>query len=528
MDLKDYSLDKTIRLKMNKAPIIKSYLHHATINAIISGTIEESSEVSMELEFCGKDTHSWSENPHITASSKTIVMKEEGAGNYEFLYRKCEEIDEIAVYINTLKNKNANSVLNFVITSGDFGNNIRRNSKTYKFGIMDGHIITRLEEKFYVHTKFDDEKYKYVKLHRNRNHVCSYISENGYEWILIEELEVGFLDENCSIGLIAEEIRPDDIKNEYYKWLYMNYIQMYLNPNDLGGLFIDYSMFPTKSCRYEYAYASNFLDIDYLEIDDVVDVFGDMISFINWCLRRGYYPAVTMDEYFIKGRRSYLSDHFFHHNVVYGYDAESCKYSLMSYDLYLTNDEVEAEEVKKALHKPQGIIMLYKLKKSGWDYSLSLPYLIHEFEDLLKGGITNESSGSIIQQTGVYGLNVINKLCDTEYGKWLILQDQRTSYFLYEHCMIMKRRLDYLKKEFEFISFDELDEACISMVICSETIKNLVLKNQIKNCYEERIISLLRNLHNEEVSFYTRLVDKLKEGIQNDFTGEYSNNYLYG
>ena len=474
MDLKDYSLDKTIRLKMNKAPIIKSYLHHATINAIISGTIEESSEVSMELEFCGKDTHSWSENPHITASSKTIVMKEEGAGNYEFLYRKCEEIDEIAVYINTLKNKNANSVLNFVITSGDFGNNIRRNSKTYKFGIMDGHIITRLEEKFYVHTKFDDEKYKYVKLHRNRNHVCSYISENGYEWILIEELEVGFLDENCSIGLIAEEIRPDDIKNEYYKWLYMNYIQMYLNPNDLGGLFIDYSMFPTKSCRYEYAYASNFLDIDYLEIDDVVDVFGDMISFINWCLRRGYYPAVTMDEYFIKGRRS------------------------------------------------------YKLKKSGWDYSLSLPYLIHEFEDLLKGGITNESSGSIIQQTGVYGLNVINKLCDTEYGKWLILQDQRTSYFLYEHCMIMKRRLDYLKKEFEFISFDELDEACISMVICSETIKNLVLKNQIKNCYEERIISLLRNLHNEEVSFYTRLVDKLKEGIQNDFTGEYSNNYLYG
>ena len=60
----------------------------------------------------------------------------------ELKYRKCEEIDEIAVYINTLKNKNANSVLNFVITSGDFGNNIRRNSNTYKFGIMDGHIIT--------------------------------------------------------------------------------------------------------------------------------------------------------------------------------------------------------------------------------------------------------------------------------------------------------------------------------------------------------------------------------------------------
>lgn len=266
-------LNETIMLNMNKTPMVRSYLHHATVNAIISGAIEDSCEMSMELKFCEEDKHLWSKDSHIIVTNQTIEMRENGSSNYEFTFRECEEKDEITVYIETLKNKNANSVLNFVVTTGDFEKNIRENCKTYKFGIMDGHIITRLEEVFYLHTKFDDSKYKYIKLYRDKKQVCGYISENGLDWILIEELTADFLNDDCKIGIIAEEIRSDDIKDEYSKWLYMNYIQMYLNPTDLGTVYVDYSMFPVKGCSYEYAYASNFLDIDYLEIEDVIDVF---------------------------------------------------------------------------------------------------------------------------------------------------------------------------------------------------------------------------------------------------------------
>ncbi len=517
--MKDYVLDKTIMLNMNKNPAVRSYLHHATVNAIISGSIEDSSDVSMKLDFCEEDNHSWSKNEHIIVSHEKIVMKEEGSSNYEYIYRDCNEVDEITVYIDILKNKNANSVLNFVVTSGDYENNIRNNSKTYKFGIMDGHVITRLEEPFYLHTKFEDDKYKYVKLYRNKKQVSGYISENGEDWILIEELTADFLDNECKIGIIAEEIRTDDLKDEYDKWLCMNYIQMFLNPDDLGKVYIDYSMFPIKGCSYEYAYSSNFLDIDYIEIDDVIDVFGNVLSFINWCLKRGYYAAVTMDEYYIHGRRAYLREHFFHHNVVYGYNADLQTYNLMSYHTFLNNDEISIEEIEKSLHKSQGIIMLYKIKKSGRDYNLSLKYMIHQFENLLYGRNSNESNYSIIQQKGIYGLDVIKELCESEYGRSLVLEDYRTTYFLYEHCFLMKKRLEYLKKEFIDLHLDELDEKCSLMVNISETIKNLVLKNlitklvlnkQVKKHHEERAITLLNELYEKEVDFYTALIKKMK------------------
>lgn len=500
-----------MNLILDKNPIVKTYLHHAFVHGIISGHANKNKDgIVLKIKVDSADGDDWSKNPRIISNeNKEFIMQDYGGGQYEFLYRPCKESDEIIARVDILENQEKDAILNFVITVDDFEDNIRNSRKTYKIGLMDGHILTRNEELFVVLKAVRKNACRYLKLRKNQNVIESFISPDGVDWESVEKVEVNFLDASAKIGFIAENITNSSGGQEYLDWLCMNYIQLHYNPYDGGGVYLDYSMFPIKKYRYENVFASHFLEITYVEPNEILSLNGDLLKYIRWCLENDYYVAISIDEYYIKGRKSYQKQHFFHHNLIYGYEKDTRKFLLMGFDNKLVFDSVDVEMLKDSLTNLNGIIMLYKYEKNNHALIFSLEKMLEEFESFLES--KRDKNANILQEDGTYGIDVLRELYSSEIGIYQLLHDKRISYLLYEHSILMKMRMDAVGEKQNLILSEEWQEKSENVVEKAKYLKNLVIKNQLKNfVYEEEILRCIRELYELEKMVYREYILQLR------------------
>lgn len=504
-------------LKLDSEPMIKSYLHHAVINSIISGNVgKDNNGVVMRINVNDEFPEAWSVNPRFDYSiNGGLSMQDYGPEQYDFMYRLCLAKDSITVRIDELCNKEKNAILNFVITVDDFENNIKNNQNTYKIGIMDGHILTRHEKRFVIHKAVKSHECKYLRLTRDDNIIESSISKDGEEWKLIEKHEVDFLDSSAKIGIIAENLTHSNYLEEYWNWICMNYIQLGYNPHEIGGVYFDYKMFPVKKCRYEYVYACHFLDISYTEPSEIIDLLGNIRCYIDWCLRNNVYISLAVDEYYVYGRKRYHKEHFLHHNLFYGYDEKNEEYLVMGYDTHLSINSIKSAELEMAFDKLQGVIMTYRFEKNIYPLDLSVDKVISELENFLNPD--RKLQTNILQEDMIYGINTILAFCNSSEGRYQLQHDNRISYILYEHSCLMQKRMEIIGARYLFSFNSELVDLGKEMVLKAKYIKNLVIKNKLKNyIYEEKILNAVEEFYELEKQFCTSFIVQLKEINNND------------
>ena len=301
---------------------------------------------------------------------------------------------------------------------------------------------------------------------------------------------------------------------QVYNWKYMNYLQLSYTEN-AHFVWLDYYLYPRKN--YSFNHSQQFLDITSTPLYEVYELHGSIADGVLWYLKHGYYVEVTLDEYYVPERAATGKNHFYHNNLLYGFSADESEFYGLGY-----KDKLQVATISKNLVneyiKEDSLVKLYKYNPNN----LAIPFDMKRFIELLKGFVQGESTGlgfsNILPEDNyTYGLKVFEVMLQEQRAKYVIQHDQRVVYLIYEHAKLMAERLEFFRHR-RYLSEDEferLEYLCTEMVRCIESMKNLVLKNKIKESYNELILVRLEQVYQKEKEFYTSflkvLLDRYKD-----------------
>lgn len=236
---------------------------------------------------------------------------------------------------------------------------------------------------------------------------------------------------------------------------------------------------------------------------------------------------MSVDEFYVPGVRHYQKRHFYHPLLIYGYDEDNKKFLVMDYDIKPMLSQIDEELFdNKKIVKNNYSLMRYKfLSNINSDYlAFDIKSLVQSLRDYLDGNNLNYKFSHLLPcLKGSYGINVLKDLICDERGRYLLCHDMRIAYLLYEHCVLMQKRISFLATE-GYISAEE-EKCCIEMgawmVENADVLKNCVIKYGIKEGertatstlakLEADIVQRVEVLYECEVIFYIKLIDILSQ-----------------
>jgi hypothetical protein len=488
-----------MKLPIHDKPAVNTYIQHAYTNAII-----ECKEL-LRLGINNIAESSWyqhSKDTEFIIADNILIIREINYGwnTISAIWRECKPKDEIIITIEYIKNTNTSSFIELMLTQCNDKECI----------VQDNKLCSILWNRYGVfcndkQVESDAMSYVFLRLVRDGDSVLSYSSNNGFDWTFVNQISLCNTDNDLQFAILAD-LGP----NQYYDWKYMNYMQLFYNENDIyGEIWLDYYMFPRKNSDYGYQYNCHFIDTCYDRADAVFNAFGTMKKYIQWNIDQFYYVNLCLDEYCISNRKAYQKYHYVHYNLIYGYNIDSEVYYILGVNEF---GKIECSEIAFDLCEDERIIAMDIVR---FRYNVNVKPLcfnVHSFRQNLYEYINSidsslKNSNLLSQRPGIYGLSIFQTLRFTKKGQELITKDKRISYILYEHCNIMKDRLQYLfhKKYIPDNDKEELEQLCKEMVDTSEVLKNIVLKNKISSKNQEEILNQVDKLYQCESSFYNNL-----------------------
>lgn len=503
-----------MKLEINTKPTLTSYAHHAFICAIMERELNEEylrfqvgvagDEVWNEYQVDTK--FEWKDNLLIIKGSKYAT------DTGSIIWRRCGETDELFICIEHFQCTNANAIVNLVISGENMDKCAEKNRNIYRLGIVLRYgLLIGLNDKYLEVQNVENNgiNMTWFKVVRDNEKVTSYASFDGVDWIKVNEetLPEEMQGQRLSIGLNASLG-----ENQYYNWLYMNYLQLYYSKDD-SYVWLDYYMLPRKNYRFKHSL--QFLDTCNLSVSKAIEVFGDIHRFFRWCIQHEYYVEIHLDEYYIENRPTYGKEHFEHNNIIYGFDDVTGKYSTIGYKVKVVFTDTSYSSIEKAISSSSKII-LYKYNPNVKDMKFSLKNLTQNVRELLNGENSSEKVSNILGvQEGTYGLNVFDELIKSEEGNILLFYDCRITFLLYEHCNIMRNRLQFLfeKNYLNRHKCEKIVDLCASMLEKSDVLKNLVIKNKFRKNLDNAILENAKVLYEMEKTFYSKLLMCLEEAL---------------
>lgn len=501
-----------MKLSICENPSIISYAHHGYPNAIIQRDIDKS---LLELEINCDDQEDWvEEKKEIRFIRKGKILKiesEKYAVDTECFYmRLCKKIDEINIKIKRVRSDFTNGVVNLIISSEDYLKCAHEDNEIYRIGIIGGCGLYCKENKQYLSMDISGSilvECSQIKIERIENVINFYafnVQEN--KWLkvsssIVPETMLGkkmFIGINTNLG-----------ESQYYNWKYLNYMQLSYTDND-RFVWLDYYMYPRKN--YSFNYTQQFLDIENWNFSEFLDLFGGVWNGVLWCINHGYYIELILDEYYIKNRLNYQKKHYMHNNLLYGYDSEKDFVYILGYDIKIKSTKIQKELLDKCIDDMSEIKVI-KYKNNNLSMEFDLKHYVQLVRDFLEGVCSGDCFSHILpSKNEAYGLRVFDILLSTKKGNWMVQEDTRTTFLLYEHALIMRERLDFFKYR-SIITEDEyikLVYKCDEMVSSANILKNLTIKNNMTGKCVEKIMLVLHQLYERERNFYVLLLNVLK------------------
>lgn len=491
-------------LGFNKNPKVKTYSYHAFLNSII-----DNREI-LNLNYYDKGKSEWetlSYDTNIIINDDVIMVDDSfDTKNREgFIFRDCKSRDELSICINNIDKTNEHPILNMFISDGSPQICAGKNKGIYRFGIHRYGVMISYDEKIIKDIPVNYNSISWFRLVYKNKCTYAYISSDSKEWQLVEKVS-NVTGSNLKIGLNYNNLGSAAGNIEYLNWLYSNYIQIKYSKDENVSIPIDYYMIPVKNFRYEANYAYYYVDVQYFSLKEIVGTYNNLGEFIKQSINNQYYPVISLDEYYIPNRNAYKKYHFFHHNLIYGYDDNKKIYMIAGYADRPVYGQISYDTVMQSEIDSQSDIIRIKRIKNKGDYSFKKSYV----DTLIKAYRDGKPCINYVlfpnDENCVYGLKIFEELLETERGRNLVTTDVRVSYILYEHCSIMYDRLSYLKEKryirLDSKRYEELESKCIKMVNTARALNLMVVKNIIGKSDDKKVLSELEKLYNAEKEFY--------------------------
>ena len=251
-------------------------------------------------------------------------------------------------------------------------------------------------------------------------------------------------------------------------------------------------------------------------MNEVKAVFSDIHQYIKHCIDNDYYLSISLDEYYIPKRQAYKKSHFYHYNLIYGYDEESGEYYTAGYSSKLAFNTVPFEAVDRSGIENGAELIKYRMNTDTINIEFNMEYIISAIKEYVYGYASDVKYANITGcKKDTYGINIFNEILYTEKGKELLVNDVRISYLLYEHCMLMMERLDFIIKYGYLVMSDSkavyMEKLCGDMVNAARAVNLMVVKNKIREIDRELIFKACNKLYDSEKKFYTALLNVMGE-----------------
>lgn len=500
-------------------PRIQIYTHHSYPLAIIESSFNVSDEV-IKLRIKDGDKFKW-----ITKTNDTVLKWMENnilsfhAGKFSnntqcFIMRDCNLNDEIVIEIQYHQYTQPGSGINLILSNEKFDDCNDKNKSIYRFGILRryGLYVQINEQRCNISNIKNITTYPaWLKVVRRGQSIASYLSGDGENWVLIseEELPKDFNNDHLLLGIYT-----NSAENQYYNWLYSNYIQTFYVGSDISRHLVTLDYYTTPPKNYSSLYMNHFLDFQREDNEVARSMFGNINNYIKWNLNNNRYIEIVLDEYYIPNREAFQKKHYAHSNLIYGYDDTSSCYFIIGHKGKMVDSEISYEVFDCAYNELvySNIIRNIQYNPNSMAYQFDLKAVYWMINEYINGNNTSLYMRNIVPElNGAYGINTYGELLRTELGNISLFRDKRVSYLIYEHNWLMKQRLEFMYKKqiIKNKQFLEVISGFDNILHLSEKLKNFGVKNYMKleAETEKKLIEILSQIEQCEIVFYKELIN---------------------
>lgn len=280
-------------------------------------------------------------------------------------------------------------------------------------------------------------------------------------------------------------------------WVMNHFVNLYIHKDEIFDNFYD---------RNAFFYGCPWIQVVQIRREIVLRICSRIIEYVKALIDEGFYIYCMGNTEYIS---AYHNDRYWAHNLmVYGYDDVSQTFYLSDFfeNGKYTRAACSYEELEKALQTAQMnrhfVNLIYGMKLKEIEYKFEVDMLLEKLTDYLgsvnlfckyrtrmdeefysnKGGNAYYYfSYAEMKDLYYFGLSFYDKLADMAEKKSLRLK--RPLDLLYEHKLLMSRRLDFLwnNRYMRDSEYDKLKRTCDDMVRLSLIARNKYLKDQIRS-----------------------------------------------
>lgn len=354
------------------------------------------------------------------------------------------------------------------------------------------HFNTETVTDFYDMKVSTNEYWLRVKYYSNS--IIWLYSSDGDIWNEIMAETVDFSG-NVFVGIII-----DYRYAAYYDWFFSHYL------NITYSLPISKSIDGTPTEYYTEIQKNYdpFIIHPFLQFNKIPSFFvkNDVLSHFKDAINNNSYIEMLLDEYFISNRNAYGRYHYFHSNLVYGYDDEKNIIYLLGHDTKkrYTTTEVSYENLILAFKKQERYINYISVDYPYSPYKLNIDKVNEIIRNYVLSTNLSEQYVNISgERSRGFGFSIYDQIINEDMQ--VLLDDIRISHFLYEHKCILSMfvRFLYFRKFIKHEDYIELSKMFDNIENKALILRNLILKNSMssqKNIHKIR--SILEELKNNE------------------------------
>ncbi|QUI21915.1 hypothetical protein HZI73_06180 [Vallitalea pronyensis] len=311
-------------------------------------------------------------------------------------------------------------------------------------------------------------------------------------------------------------------------WFYNNYMQLVCHKGLQNNFFDFFSLcMPIEDIQWVNSvypgipWLNTHTMDNYLLIDCNIDIKQAIIH----ALKRENYMVCHLDEFYVPNRISFQKEHYFHENMIFGFDHHKKAFDILgfdhkgifrsstiSYDLF--------DQASSQLASNNHDLKFLHLK-DDFIYALDLTCIKNGLRDYLNGENSSQQYTIIRNPTHnyVYGMDIYNQLI--LYLKRLYnlaaVSDIRPFHLLWEHKKCMVLRIAYILAEYNetITDLEEIHNTYLTIQQTSQSIRNLFLKYNLTRRGDiiERIIPLLQDMCMKEKTILPKFISVI-EGLE--------------
>ena len=505
-----------MELPINPSPMIKTYSHHAYVGSILDMKVL----LDFSIEDCG--SKQWERHTggllEISGGGRTTIMKGEiNNKNTDFrMEREARENDSFVTHIFQITNLQRDAKLVFFVSD-------RENARVYDdliFSLTVHKYAYTSDEygKNRKHAEVHFRDYPFVKVSKRGRKVTFSYSEEGNNWIEQDCVKLPEEGGRYYFGVFAQNVD----NSEYFEWVMQNYVNLSFDESaEMTQVYLDYALSPSKNMQYENWWASQFLEISYLPANFLT--LEELIPWLKKMLKKGFYVAIALDEFYIPGRRDYQKKNYFHHNLFWGYREEQEEFCIIGYNHVYEPGFLKEEAILASGISKDANIVLYRENRNRLQFNFCATEFSKSLKSFLDGTSPYEDMSGLFQTEKLaFGMNVFGALQNTERGQWVSCFDNRAAYLLLEHASLWCVRVKFLGDK-EYIKDKErvFSDAGNLLHLCKNFLF-FVQKNMV-NAYAYNVDGESelweqfenRNLREKAEGYLKKIADKERELVEN-------------